>query len=77
MQLSLVEMGINARALQVQANKCCKAVPGAPAGDGLNSVTMNWEEQTPTNVCAQAAGIRSSPWVTLFCNKWPPAEMML
>ena len=69
MQLSLIEMGINARAMWVQPNKCCKAIPGARAGNGLNNVTMNWEEQTPTNICAPAAEIRSSPWVTLFCNK--------
>lgn len=40
----------------------------------INTRTTKQGEQAPTGT---HAGTRSSPWVTLFCNTWPPAELML
>lgn len=47
MQLSLIKMGIGARATQVQPNESSKDISGAPAGAGPNNKTTTGKSKLP------------------------------
>lgn len=47
MQLSLIKMGIGARATQVQHNESSKAIPESPDGAGPNNKTTTGKSKRP------------------------------